>query len=225
MKMNTKVVNLVFSTLALVLVAGCSSTATYNPSYFRSATITTVPRYQGKLLLFTSVFDDSYIFQGHPESFTGSAWNLNVPLGEFSKKMSGEIYGHLFDEGYESVNVIDPNNAQHFAAIIHPHFEDLAWRMNQAKNAGFAITPQVKLTLNLQLLSDTNTVVFERQYESGWVDGNTYFMNLSPMETVNVTVHKTMANLMEDSMQDLDAVLRNTHSSAQNPNTKSNLTQ
>jgi S1-C subfamily serine protease len=205
--MTKKTWRLVLLVFGAALLAGCKTVA-YNPTYTRPVAINIVPRYQGKLLLFTTPSDDKFVFHGHPKSVTGVAWNLKVPLGEMSKKMAGDIYGHLFEAGYEFGHEIDTNNNR-FVVILHPQIEDFAWRMNQAKNIGFAITPQVKMTLNLQLLSaDKNTVILQRQYESGWVNGNSYLINITPFESVNAAIHETMASLMVDSIRDMDAVMR-----------------
>ena len=126
------------------LLAGCAHTTTYNPSYIRSAGITTVPRYSGKLLIYNTSQENNFIFKGGPESLTGFAWHLHVPLGEYTKGAAGEVYGHLFKLGYENSETINTDKNGKFSAIMHPAVENFAWRMNQAKNAGFAITPQVK---------------------------------------------------------------------------------
>jgi S1-C subfamily serine protease len=140
---------------------------------------------------------------------TGFAWQLDAPLGELAKKTAAEIYGHSFVNGYDTANSTDFKLGS-FAAIIHPQIQNFAWQFNQARNAGFAITPQVKMTLNLELLSpETNTVIFQRQYDSGWVDGNTYVVNLTPMEAIHAATQKTIATLMADSLRDLDTVIQN----------------
>ena len=190
--------------LNAILCAGCK-TVEYNPSYIRPVAQSVEPRYPGKLMILTTSSEDQFVFQGHPDSLTGVAWNLKVPFGEITKKASGEIYGHLFQSGYEFGRTADTNR---FAITIHPKIEDFAWRMNQLKNIGFAITPQVKMTLDIEMLSSNQSVLLQRQYESGWVDGNSYVLNLTPFDSVSLAIHKTIANLMVDSIRDLDAILR-----------------
>lgn len=190
-------------------LAGCTHVTAYNPSYIRSSGIETVSRYPGKLLIYNTPLENKSEFKGGPKSVTGFAWTLDVPLGEFNKGAAGEIYGRLFSDGYENATNLNSTDADRFRAIFHSSIDDFAWRMNQAKNAGFAITPQVKMTLHLQVLSNTNAAIFDRSYESGWVDGDSYIMNFSPMETVNKAAHKTLADLMKLSVLDLDTVLKN----------------
>jgi len=197
-----------YTKLGLVVVVasiltGCHTVA-YNPSYIRPVAQTVAPRYPGKLLILTAPADDHLVFQGHPQSLTACMWSLHVPFGEIAKKASGEIYGHLFQSGYEFGSVADSHR---FTVTIHPQIDDFAWRMNQLKNAGFAITPQIKMTLNLELLAADKSVLLRRQYESGWVDGNSYLINFSPFDSVGLLIHKTLANLMVDSIRDLDGVL------------------
>ena len=202
--MFDKILKLVFLVFAAALITGCKTVA-YNPSYIRPVAQSIEPRYPGKLLILTTPSEDQFVFHGHPDSLTGCAWNLKVPFGEIEKKASGEIYGHLFESGYEFGSVANTNR---FAVTIHPKIEDFAWRMNQLKNIGFAITPQVKMTLDVELLSADQSVLLRRQYESGWVDGNSYVLSLSPFDSVSLVIHKTLANLMVDSIRDLDATLR-----------------
>jgi hypothetical protein len=201
--MTTNNVRLLFLVIAFGLVAGCK-TVVYNPSYIRPVAQTVEPRYPGKLLILTTPADDQYVFQGHPDSLTGVAWKLKVPFGEMTKKASGEIYGHLFQSGYEFGREAAPGQC---SIILQPKIEDFDWRMNQLKNLGFAITPEVKMTLNVELRAADQSVLLRRQYESGWVDGNSYLLSLSPFDAVSLVIHKTMANLMVDSIRDLDAVL------------------
>ena len=204
MMLVNKILKVAFLTLAAAFIAGCKTVA-YNPSYIRPVAEGVTPRYPGKLLILTSPSEDQYVFHGHPDSLTGCAWNLKVPFGEMVKKSSGEIYGHLFQSGYEFGSVANSND---FAVSIHPKIEDFAWRMNQLKNFGFAITPQIKMTLDLNLLSADQKVLLRRQYESGWVNGNSYVITLAPFDAVSVVIHKTLANLMVDSIRDFDAALR-----------------
>ncbi len=202
--MITKTLRLVILAFGVVFFAGCKTVA-YNPSFIRPVAQSVEPRYPGKLLILTTPSDDQFVFRGRPHSLTGVAWKLKVPFGEITKKASGEIYGHLFQSGYEFGRVPNPNR---FVVTIKPKIEDFAWRMNQLKNVGFAITPQIKMTLDVELLAADQSVLLRRQYESGWVDGNSYVLNLSPFDAVSLVIHKTMANLMVDSIRDWDAVLR-----------------
>jgi hypothetical protein len=212
--MVLKSVRLIFWACTAALITGCHTVA-YNPSYIRPVAQTVEPRYPGKVLIFTTPAEDKFVFQGHPNSFTGCTWSLHVPFGEITKKTSGEIYGHLFQAGYETGNVVE----NRFAVTIHPRIEGFAWRMNQLKNAGFAITPQVKMTLNLELMGADKSVLLRRQYESGWVDGSSYVINFSPFDSVSVVIHKTLANLMVDSIRDLDATIRTSVSPPPMPRT------
>ena len=75
-------------------------------------------------------------------------------------------------------------------------------------NAGFAITPQVQMTLCLELKTPDRGLALQRKYESGWVDGNSYVVNFSPFDSVSLITHKTVANLMVDSIKDLDAAIQ-----------------
>lgn len=168
-----------------------------------------VPKFAGTLGIYDTPEEAKRMFRGGPESVTGFALQLNVPLGELSEGAATDVYGHLFNKNSEKIHHISLVESSKFSAIVHPTIQDFAWRMNQAKNAGFAITPQVKMTLHFEILGADKTIVFSRDYASGWVDGASYMVNFSPLESVDDTVHKTLADLMKQSVIDMEGTLNN----------------
>src|SRR5216684_2785729 len=101
------------------LLAGCAHIK-YNPSYIRSAGINTTARYQGKLLIYTTPKEDSFVYKGRPKSATGILWRLHVPLGEYTKGAANEVYGHLFEFGYEDVASVGASSATQLTVVAHP---------------------------------------------------------------------------------------------------------
>ena len=185
----------------IALFAGCTTTTSYKPAAMDLPPVSVNERVPGRLLIYTTIEDDAYTFKGGPKSVTGFGTSVEVPFGQIVKSVASDVYGRLFKDGYDLSNQITPSSRDR--TILRPKIEKFEWRFNQAKNAGFAITVQVNMSITMSVLDQAGTVTFVRTYDSGWVNGSTYFMSFSPLEKVNDAINKTLADLMLRSVTDL----------------------
>lgn len=66
----------------------------------------------------------------------------------------------------------------------------------QLKNLGFAITPEVRVTMRMTLLDSTGKDLHEKDYDSGVVSGSSYMISGRPVERVNKLAHEVVYDLM-----------------------------
>ena len=104
---------------------------------------------QGKGLIYTTSEDDNYLFKGPPTSFTGSATTLEVPLGKMTKEIAILVFKDTFKDGHQSTNALE--KLHEYELVFYPKVVQFSYAYNQLKNLGFAITPQVRIVLNVKL--------------------------------------------------------------------------
>lgn len=191
---------------AAALLIGCSTTASYKPSAIHLPQVAPDARLPGKLLIYTTTEDENYTYKGSGKSLTSLGYTMVVPFGRIVKSMAGDVYGPLFDEGYDFANVTTSTRA--YEVILRPRVERFEYRFNQAINAGAAITPQVNMCLAVALLDPSGAAIFERTYESGWVDGPSYAASFQPGEFVNDAINSALAQVMVRSTSDITSAYR-----------------
>lgn len=201
--MNLRLIAVLFS--ALAFVSGCSHVATYNPAYITGQTTDLQLSIDGKALVYTTTEDDAYIFSGHPTSFTGGGTTLELPLGKITREVAIAVFNKMFKGGVDTAQAL-PQTGD-YRLIMRPRVTQFEYAYNQLKNAGFAITPQTRITLEVSLLNSQGQVLLQKQYDSGLRDGETYIVSGSPAETINQTVHVVLASLMKNAAWDASAIL------------------
>ena len=149
----------------LMFTAGCTTTAAYKPSTVEIAQVRPENRLPGKLFIYTTSKDDEFIYEGAGKSITSTGHSMRVPFGKMVKLLAGDVYGKLFDSGYDLGNTIPSGSV--YDLIIRPRVGEFEYRFNQAKNAGTAITTQVNMSLQIEVIDVTGKKLFERTYESG----------------------------------------------------------
>lgn len=183
--------------------AGCTFQAGYNPSYLpQSAMKLGIP---GKVLVVLEVEEEQRVFAEHPKSFTAGATTLELPLGEITKQVALKVFSAAFEEGGDFAN--DDSRAPDYRLVVKPRVARLDYYYNQAKNLGFAITPQVEADLSVTMVRRDGTVLLDKIYSSGRSEGDTYVVSGSPQEKVNKLVHLTLFKLATDAAVEMKQVL------------------
>ena len=195
-------IGLLFS--VFFVLSGCSFNAAYHPEYVAHRPAETNLRIPGKALVYTPVEDDSYIYSGSPTSFTGGGTSLEIPLGNIAGEISVEVLKHICTGGvFESDELVD---LQGYQLILRPRVTHFEYAYNQLKNAGFAVTPQARISLQTETYDQDGRIILTRSYDSGLVDGDTYMFSGEPAEVLNRLVHATLADMIEESAIDSIAV-------------------
>lgn len=189
---------------ALLWLSACSTTVAYNPAYVAAARRPAAQALPGRALVLTQADDDAYTFTGHPTSFTGSANTMTIPLGAIMRDTARIVYGDHFEQGVEMAPRI-PDDTSGYTVIIHPIVAQFSYQFNQLKNAGFAITPIVTLSIQVQLLDEKGATKWNKAYASGSVEGSRYFIDIQPSERINQLTHQVVYDLLVKSVPDIAA--------------------
>jgi hypothetical protein len=70
-----------------------------------------------------------------------------------------------------------------------------------------AITPQVRLSIQVQMMDETGTLLFSQVYDSGTVNDETVLDTLHPNETINRHTHRVLGSLLARAAADIRATL------------------
>ncbi len=188
---------------SLILLAGCSYNVAYDPSYVHSnLSNASLPSIDGSVLIYTEKLADETIYSQAPTSLTGGATKLNVKVGYILKQISIETFKKAFKGDVKHSN--DRNESGDYLLIIEPKIKKYEYQYNQLKNLGFAITPEVSIDIVVSLYDKQNKRIFEKTYTTGgYVSGETYFVSLSPHETVNKTIHLQITDLLIQVVNDI----------------------
>ena len=190
--------------LLLINLFGCSFVATYNPQ-FSGDSLVVDSRLPGKALIFNTEADDQYVFSGSPTSFTGGGTTLSIHLGEITRRLAAKAFGDIFIDGAEHGHSLE--NIGSYAIVVKPKTTNYSYAYNQLKNAGFAITPQVDIGVEVTVLSARGDSISERSYSSGLTNGKTYFFSGSPGEEVSKATHKVLSELLNNAARDTYNIL------------------
>lgn len=188
------------------VITGCSFKVDYDRSYvdLKNAPLPTI---QGKALIYTEEDEDNRTYSQSPTSFTGGGTKLDAPVGKILKEISSEVFNKVFTDGADLSN--DKNKSGDYTVVIHPEINGYEYRYNQLKNLGFAITPEVNISINVYLYNKQGTEVFSKTYRTSGYEssGDTYFASLEPEEEVNSTIHQTIMRLLIQASKDIKKAL------------------
>ncbi len=188
---------IIFMLLLVLLGSGCTYVTAFNPGYISDPPRADKDKLPGKALVFTDKSDDAYIFSGSPTSFTGGGTTLTSPIGAITKGIALKVFGDLYQDGAVSGNSRDGGAG--YAAILYPRTTAFTYEYNQLKNAGFAITPTVVVTLNVKRYASDGAVIFDKTYNSGNREGDSYMVSGEPAEKINKLLHSTLNDLLRQA--------------------------
>ncbi len=185
----------------VLILGGCAHTASFNQSYLAAARHPAAETASGKVLVKTSEQDDAYVYSGHPTSFTGHGTTLTIPLGKIAKEASQAAFSDVFTGGADLSNEL--KSASDYRVIVTPKIVEFTYEYNQLKNIGFAITPTVTVKLKVQLLDVNGNSKWERDYDSGAVEGPSYMLDTSPQERISKLAHKALYEQLTRAASDI----------------------
>lgn len=188
--------------LVVVLLSSCSYKVGFDASYLPPAVV--AGKHAGKVLVLMSPQEQEWIYEGNPTSFTGGGTTLTAPLGNITKQVAIEVFSRHFDT-VDTAEAL-PEDGQ-YIIVANPRIRHFEYAYNQLKNLGFAITPQIKVELDVTLFDNKNNKLMEKTYTSGLQAGESYMISISPEEKVNQALHKALFAQMTLAAQDALMVL------------------
>ena len=189
--------------LSLIL-AGCSATPmNYTPAYIAGDVAST--KIGGAAYLIIDKDSQAATFQGNPTSYTGAALQIIVPLGDFSREIGLKILNTAFDGGV-TMEVASKEGRYN----IKTDLRNFSYKFDQLSNLGFAITPKVSLELHAVVTDANGKVLLEKNYTKVDFKGETYAAAIEPMQKMNMTIHKAVAECYKELAKDTaDAINKN----------------
>ena len=119
---------------------------------------------------------------------------LTTPVGIMSREIALKVFCKVASDGADASH--DLSDAGRYTIILRPQTQDFTHGFPQLKNLGFAITPEVRLTMRMTLLDPTGKDLLKKDYDSAVVSGSSYMISGQPVERVNKHAHEVMYNLM-----------------------------
>lgn len=192
-------------------LAGCVSYRVgYTPAYVPQ-TQAGGAQIEGKALLYIDPSDENYVFTGRPSSLTGGGSTLVIPLGKINKEIALAALGGLFSR-CEAADTRD--GAAGYVAVIQSRVVSYDYQYNSLRNLTFAVTPQVDLTIQINLFDPQCNPYFTKTYATGTYSGHTVLDTLKPAELVNKTTHEAIAGLYAQAAADIAAQVRSRRASS-----------
>jgi hypothetical protein len=191
----------------LFLIASCTTPLAYNPAY--EGTLTPVPGAQlsGRGVILTTEADDNYVFAGGPTSFTGAATNISIPLGLITKEIAQHAFERMFSEGVVQTRNLESISS--YEVVITPRVRNFSYAYNSLKNAGFLITPQVDMSISVDILDSEKNNIRSNTFTSGTKDGDSYAMSANPGDRINRLVHEVVTELLNQAASDVYFLVAN----------------
>ncbi len=199
--------------VALTLAAtGCAFESGLNPAHFQYTQRVYDAKVAGKGAIEMPKSVQAETFKGNPTSFTGGGTTLAMPMGLITREAATTAFGDVFTEGVALVEATPPQSA--YAATVKPRVTAFSYQYNQLRNLGFAVTPMVEMSLTVSLSAGDGKPVWERVFQSGNVEGETYFLSGSPGEEISKTAHRTLMKLMQEAADAVHRELRGAKAAA-----------
>ena len=196
----------VFAILAAALLAGCSYSVGYMPDYVPKEAVAAPDKIDGKVLVYMDRGDVEYIYKGSPTTFTASATTLSIPIGIVTREVSRAAWSEYFRGGADAATSLE--RAKAYRAIVRPHVTQFSYAYHQLENLGFAITPGVKVTLDVSLVNENGVAQWSRTFDSGEVKAGSYMVSFKPEEKVNRLLHEIVADLNRKAAREAVTYLR-----------------
>jgi hypothetical protein len=187
--------------LALLLLSGCAASIAYRADYVPDKPIADTDRISGRVLVYTTRNDDERLITAGATSFTGGGLKLTTPIGMMTREIALKVFSKVASDGADSSN--DLVNASRYTIVLRPEARDFSHGFPQLKNLGFAITPEVRVSIRMTILDASGKAAVEKDYDSGVVSGKSYMISGSPTERINHLTHETLYDLMRRAADDV----------------------
>ena len=187
--------------VAVLLLCGCAASMAYRTDYMPDNPVADTDRIMGRVLVYTTQSDDDRLVTAGATSFTGSGMKLTTPIGMMSREIALKVFSKAASDGADASH--DLSNARRYTIILRPQAQDFTHGFPQLKNLGFAITPEVRVTMRMTLLDSTGKDLLEKDYDSGVVSGSSYMISGKPVERVNKLAHEVMYDFIRRAASDV----------------------
>ncbi|HEU0225114.1 MAG TPA: hypothetical protein VFR29_06730 [Steroidobacteraceae bacterium] len=200
---------------ALLTLAGCASSIAYRADYVPATAVNAGEKITGRVLVYTTRADDERLVTAGATSFTGSGARLTTPIGMMTREIAYKVFSEAATEGATLSNEL--GGAGQYSIVVRPETRDFRYGFPQLKNLGFAITPEVEVSMRVSVLDGSGKVLLEKDYASGVVEGKSYMLSGKPNERINQLAHTTLHALMLQAVADVRSFQRSRAEAAAPP--------
>jgi hypothetical protein len=173
----------------------------YRADYVPDKPVADTDRISGKILVYTTQSDDDRLITAGATSFTGGGMKLTTPIGIMSREIALKVFSKVASDGADASH--DLSNASRYTVVLRPQVQDFTHGFPQLKNLGFAITPEVRVSMRMTVLDSAGKDLLEKDYDSGVVSGSSYMFSGKPVERVNKLAHEQLYELMRRAASDV----------------------
>jgi hypothetical protein len=188
-----RILRITAAVAALLMLCGCAASMAYRPDYVPDKPISDSDRITGRVLIYTTQNDDDRLITAGATSFTGSGLKLTTPIGMMTREIALKVFSKVATDGADESH--DLRDASRYTIVLRPQALDFTHGFPQLKNLGFAITPEVRVTMRMTLLDTAGKELYEKDYDSGVVSGSSYMISGKPVERVNKLAHEALYDL------------------------------
>ena len=165
------------------------------------------PQLEGRAVILTTEVDDNYVFNGRPTSFTGGGTSINIPLGLITKEIAQHTFERMFSEGV--VQTRDISTVNDYLVVITPRVRNFSYAYNQLRNVGMLVTPQVDISLSVDVLDSEGNNIRSNTFTSGIKNGDSYAMSMNAGERINRLAHEVISELLNQATSDTYFLIAN----------------
>jgi len=90
-----------------------------------------------------------------------------------------------------------------YKLMVNPRVQHFEYAYNQLKNLGFAITPEVKIDLDVTFYDQSGNEMLKKTYDSGIRSGSSYMVSGAPSEKINQAIHETLYDLLDQAAKEI----------------------
>jgi hypothetical protein len=172
-------------------------------------------RISGRVLIYTTQSDDDRLITSGATSFTGSGLKITIPIGIMTREIAVKVFSKLASDGATAGK--DLSDVSRHTVVLRPEAIDLTHGFPQLENLGFAITPEIRLTMRMAIVDPAGKPVVEKDYDSGVVSGGSYMISGAPAERINCLAHEVMYDLMRRAADDVHVYQQSAQAQPKNP--------
>jgi hypothetical protein len=187
--------------LATVLLSACaaSHTMAYRADYVPDRSAVSGGRISGRVLVYTTRSDDARVDTSDANNMSGMV--LTTPIGMMTREIALKVFSQIATDGAVASN--DLTDAGRYSVIVRP--ESLTFKHGvDATNLGLGIATDVQCQMRISILDPSGKTIFERDYDSGVVEGKTQMLiGTSMFDKTNKLAHETIYDLMRRAADDV----------------------
>jgi hypothetical protein len=192
----------------VALLSGCTAQGVFESQYLEPVAAPYLA--EAKIVVLMHDHDQQYTFTGKPTSQIGENITLTMPIGSIVREVCASVFRSYFMYGTVFTDNLSPNLI--YTVAIEPEIRNFEYSYEReyqedvldmrTNDDGMrrqplsTITPTIRFGLNVRAYDGMGKVLFDKQYDSGVVKGDSYIVTSRPHERVNATFHRALEQLM-----------------------------